>query len=91
MANTHIPVIGPVVKVLTNTDPTALAAAVATQVNTLQQQYVNTPWANPLVDVTSGNVEYGSIVCDPVSTTINTQGAITYIISVRWKAFLIPT
>lgn len=93
MANTLIPVIGPVIKILSSTDATTLAASVATQVNTLNQQLVYTPGGTGTGTgtSTSGTVQTGTIVIDPVVVAINTQGAITYVCSVRWMASVVPS
>lgn len=91
MANTTLPVLAPAIKILTGTDATILAAAVATQVNTLNQLLVHTPLSpGSAGTTTSGTVQSGSIVVDPVQVA-SINNVLNMAVSVRWVAQVVPS
>lgn len=87
MANTTYKVLTPKSKTLSAATSTLLDTAVATQVNTLIQQYLD-PGAT---GATVGDVENGSIVLGENRVSIDSNNATTWYATVLWNQWVIPT
>lgn len=87
MANSTVPVLTQRTKTCSAATALLVDAAVKTQVNTLVQSYTQVHNTG----ATSGGVQNGSITISPTSLVLTSADAQTWLATVQWNEFLIPT